>query len=69
MCEGDRCGYDFLRPSCMEKRDLSQLREKFPEALEGKRIVCLGIPDEYGYMDPDLIDLLRDALAPHVEVP
>ena len=54
---------------CMEKRHVAQLRAKFPEALQGKRVVCLGIPDEFGYMDPDLIELLRDTLAPHVEVP
>lgn len=40
-----------------------------PEAMEGKRVVCLGIPDEFGYMDPDLIDLLLDTLASYVEVP
>lgn len=54
---------------CMDKRHLAQLRAKFPGAMEGKRVVCLGIPDEFAYMDPDLIDLLRDTLAPYVEVP
>ena len=53
---------------CMEKRHLAQLRQKFPEAMSGKRAICLGIPDEFEYMDPDLIDLLRDMLAPHVDV-
>lgn len=54
---------------CMEKRHLAQFRQKFPEAMSGRRAICLGIPDEFEYMDPDLIDLLRDMLAPHVDVP
>lgn len=54
---------------CMEKRHLAQLRAKFPEAMEGKQLVCLGIPDDFGYLDPDLIDLLRDTLSQYIEVP
>src|ERR1700744_641734 len=51
---------------CMEKSHLNRLRRKFPEALRGKRVVCLHIPDEYDFMQPDLFDELRAKLAPHV---
>ena len=54
---------------CMEKSHLNRLRRKFPEAMRGKRVICLHIPDEYGFMDPLLIDDLRAALAPHVTLP
>jgi len=54
---------------CMEKGHLERLRRKFPEALEGKRAVCLHIPDEYEYMAANLIDDLRAALAPYVTLP
>ena len=51
----------------MEKRHLGRLREKFPEELAGKPVVCLYIPDDYDYMDEELIDRLRGAVAPHVD--
>ena len=35
--------------------------------LEGKRVVCLHIPDDYEYMDQALIDRLRGGVAPYVE--
>ena len=37
--------------------------------MQGKRVVCLNIPDEYDFMDPVLIDELRAGLAPHVTLP
>ena len=53
----------------MEKRHLARLREKFGDALAGKRVVCLHIPDEFEYMDEVLIDRLRGGVAPYVEFP
>jgi predicted protein tyrosine phosphatase len=35
----------------------------------GKRIECLHIPDDYAFMDPDLIEELRVKLAPYVDLP
>jgi predicted protein tyrosine phosphatase len=54
---------------CFEKSHLSRLRRKFPEAMRGKRVICLNIPDDYQCMEPALIDELRAALAPHVTLP
>jgi predicted protein tyrosine phosphatase len=53
----------------MEKSHVSRLRRKFPEVLQGKRIVCLHIPDEYEFMDPSLLDELRAKLGDHVTLP
>src|SRR3954470_21766145 len=53
----------------MEKKHAQRLRLKFEEALAGKRIICLHIPDDYDYMQPALIDLLKAKLSEHVEVP
>lgn len=50
----------------MEKSHLARLRRKFPEALEGKRVVTLGIPDDYAFMQPELIDALEAGVAPHL---
>ena len=51
----------------MEKSHLNRLRLKFPEALAGKRVVTLHIPDDYEFMHPDLIDVLHAKLAPCVD--
>jgi len=53
----------------MEKLHLSQLRRKFPETLEGKQVVCLHIPDDYEFMQPEVIDELQGKLALHIELP
>ena len=54
---------------CMEKSHVNRLQRKFPEALRGKHVVCLRIPDDYGFMDDDLLDELRAKLSPYVAVP
>ena len=51
----------------MEKRHLNRLQKKFRDALAGKRVVCLHIPDEYDYMDEALVERLRGGVAPYVE--
>jgi predicted protein tyrosine phosphatase len=43
----------------MEKVHRARLNRKFKSVLAGKRIAVLNIPDEYDYMDPALIELLR----------
>ena len=52
----------------MEKSHGRILREKFGEALDGKTVICLRIPDVYRYMEPALIDELKAALSGYVEV-
>lgn len=52
----------------MEKRHLNRLEKKFREELAGKRVVCLHIPDDYAYMDEELIGRLRGGVAPHVDL-
>jgi len=54
---------------CMEKSHVNKLRRKFPEALHGKRVVCLHIPDDYEFMQPDLLDELRAKLVHYVKLP
>ena len=43
----------------MEKAQASKLRRKFKKHLNGKRIVCLDIPDDFEYMQPELVELLE----------
>jgi predicted protein tyrosine phosphatase len=50
----------------MEKVHRSRLNQKFSSVLSKKRIAVLDIPDEYDYMDPELIRLLRLRCAPYL---
>jgi predicted protein tyrosine phosphatase len=43
----------------MEKAHLVRMRRRFRKHLNRQRLVCLNIPDRYGYMDPDLVELLE----------
>ncbi len=49
----------------MEKRHKQRLQQKFPEALAGKAVVCLFIPDDYEFMEPALISLLEEKMREH----
>lgn len=50
----------------MEKTHQRKLQDKFKSssALHNKRIVCLNIPDNYAYMQPELIVLLEKKTLP-----
>jgi predicted protein tyrosine phosphatase len=52
----------------MEKKHLRILEDNFQEALSGKRLICLNIPDEFSYMEPDLIDELKGGISQHIEL-
>lgn len=52
----------------MEKNHLNLLRHKYREELAGKPLICLHIPDDYEYMDPELIRLLKIKLSPYLEL-
>ena len=43
----------------MERAHRSRLSSRFKQHLGNKRVICLEIPDEFEYMDPDLIRLLE----------
>ena len=43
----------------MEKAHRNRLTAKFRRHLVNKRVICLDIPDEYEYMDPALVRLLK----------
>lgn len=50
----------------MERRHRSKLSAKFRSHLDGKRVICLSIPDDYDYMDPELVRLLCTVVPPHL---
>ena len=44
----------------MEAAHRARLARQFPAALRGKRVVCLDVPDDYDFMDPVLVALLKE---------
>lgn len=43
----------------MEKMHRNKVSKKFKELLKNKRIITLDIPDNYDFMQPELIQLLK----------
>lgn len=50
----------------MEKAHRSKLQRRFRAALSGKRVICLDIPDEYAFMQPELVRLLEARVSRHL---
>jgi predicted protein tyrosine phosphatase len=46
----------------MEKRQLPRLRRKFPKLVAGRKVVSLDIPDDYNFMQPELVELLKQRI-------
>ena len=44
----------------MEASHRAKLNRDFGKQLKGKRIACLNIPDDFEFMDPELVRLLWD---------
>ena len=43
----------------MERSHRTRLSRRFRKHLNGKRVVCLDIPDDYSFMQPELIARLE----------
>jgi len=44
----------------MEKHHRNFIRQKFSDIYKDKKIVCLYIPDDYDFMQTELIGILKD---------
>ncbi|OWA33535.1 protein tyrosine phosphatase [Saccharibacillus sp. O16] len=53
----------------MEKKHIRRIKEKFNQELSGKPVVCLDIPDEYRFMDEELIEILKGRVAEYIDIP
>ncbi len=49
----------------MERTHRNKLSKRFKRHVKG-RVICLNIPDDYEFMDPALIALLKARVAPHL---
>jgi predicted protein tyrosine phosphatase len=50
----------------MEKAHRNRLRRKFKPQLNRQRVICLNIPDEYEFMAPQLVRLLKALVPKHL---
>ena len=53
----------------MEKAHRSKLQRRFRAALAGKRVICLDVPDNYSFMQPELVRLLEARMSRHLPAP
>lgn len=50
----------------MERVHQRRLQQRFAPWLKGKRVICLGIADDYQYMQPELVELLQRKVGVHL---
>jgi predicted protein tyrosine phosphatase len=48
----------------MEKSHRNKLSKNFQPFLKNKKVICLDIPDDFEYMEPVLINLLKKKVLP-----
>lgn len=48
----------------MEKTHKSKVQSQFRDSLKHQKLICLNIPDNYEYMQPELVALFKKKLAP-----
>ena len=51
----------------MEKRHKQRMLENFPIETKGREIVILDIPDDYKYMDQELIEELKSKVDVYID--
>lgn len=47
----------------MEKTHRRKLQQRFRPQLKNTRVICLDIPDDFEFMDPELVRLLETRVA------
>uniref|UniRef100_A0A832G829 Phosphotyrosine protein phosphatase n=1 Tax=Ignavibacterium album TaxID=591197 RepID=A0A832G829_9BACT len=52
----------------MEKSHQEKIKKKYQKNLKGKKLICLNIPDEYDYMQTELIEVLNEKVPKHLKV-
>ncbi|WP_421567693.1 low molecular weight protein tyrosine phosphatase family protein [Stenotrophomonas sp. PD6] len=50
----------------MERAHRTRLSSRYRPWLNGARVICLDIPDDYDFMAPALVELLKKKVTPHL---
>jgi predicted protein tyrosine phosphatase len=53
----------------MDDRLERLIRKRFAATIDGKNLVCLAVPDDFQFMQPELLALLTERLTPHLGKP
>ena len=51
----------------MEKKHKQRLMDKFGDLLTDKTLIVLDIPDEYQFMDEELVEMLQLSVQPYLD--
>ncbi|OYX06071.1 MAG: phosphotyrosine protein phosphatase [Caulobacter vibrioides] len=51
----------------MEQAHRNKLSRRFKKHLKTARVIVLGIPDDYGFMDPALVKILQAKVPPFLK--
>jgi len=51
----------------MEYKHKERLKAEYSKLLQYKKVVVLDIPDDYGYMDEALIEVLKMSIEPYLD--
>ncbi|SFD56932.1 low molecular weight protein tyrosine phosphatase family protein [Spirosoma endophyticum] len=51
----------------MEKRHKQRIIDKFPDTVRSKQLIVLDIPDDYGYMNEELIESIKSSVSPYLD--
>lgn len=52
----------------MEEKHLRRIKGKYGDNLKNKKVIVLDIPDDYGFMDEELIELLQSRVSEYIVV-
>ncbi len=50
----------------MEKKHKQRLQERFATTIEDKEVIILDIPDDYHFMDEELVELLKISVSQYL---
>lgn len=52
---------------CMEKKHIRRIKEKYPDIVSDKKLVCLYISDDYEFMDRELQEMLESCVDEYIQ--
>ncbi len=52
----------------MEKKHLRRIQKKFGDILRDKKVIILGISDDYTFMDEELIKILKSQVSEYIDL-
>ncbi len=50
----------------MENKQKKKLQSQYRKELKDQKLICLGIPDNYEYMDGELVRILKQKVPQHI---